>query len=196
MKPKLIKAVITDDDHVMMDGKISPIGLMEEKALLQDPKYDVTISKHGLFRVGWQDRQGTPIGPQAPRPLVVDPLKHEMKVIERKLEVARWHANNQGKKMPTASKAAAHEIKPVAKILEPAKNAPKIQTGVPQVSKTDAAKAKANFERHLAPVVPESYSAVKTQKAVPSTPNPITPNTPKVDKSPPHSVAPIPNFIA
>lgn len=69
MTPKLIKAIITDDDRVMMDGKYSPIGVMESRILLQDPKYDVTISKHGLFRIGWQDRQGTPIGPQAPRPV-------------------------------------------------------------------------------------------------------------------------------
>jgi hypothetical protein len=192
MKPTLIKVVITDDDHVMMDGKISPIGLMEEKALLQDPRYDVTISKHGLFRVGWQDRQGTPIGPQAPRPVNYDSLEHKMKVVARKLEVAQWHAKNPGKKMPTEK--AAPEVKSAPKAFAPLPKPVKIDTGIPQVSTTDAAKAKADFERQFQPPAPEPQSVVKTPKVVPVTPHPITPNTPKVDKNPPNSVEPIPNF--
>ena len=128
MKPKLIKVVITDDDQVIMDGKSSPIGLREERMLLQDPRYDVTISKHGLFRVGWQDRSGTPIGPQSPRPVGHDPIKEAV--------------------LPVTSS------------------------------------------------VVKSTMVVNKGPASPVTPNPITPSTPKVDKNPPHSVAPIPNFNA
>jgi hypothetical protein len=188
MNPKRIKAVITEDDRVMMDGKYSPIGVMESRMLLQDPKYDVTISKHGLFRIGWQDRQGTPIGPQAPRPVNYESHAYKMKVEARKLEVARWHAKNPGKKMPTG-KASAPEVNPVPKVLAPLPKPVKIDTGIPQVSPTDAAKAQADFDSRFTPVVPEPNPVEKTRKV-----EPVTPKTPKVDKNPPHSVAPIPRF--
>jgi hypothetical protein len=161
MNPKRIKAVITEDDRVMMDGKYSPIGVMESRMLLQDPKYDVTISKHGLFRIGWQDRQGTPIGPHA----------YKMKVEARKLEVARWHAKNPGKKMPTG-KASAPEVNPVPKVLAPLPKPVKIDTGIPQVSPTDAAKAQADFDSRFTPVVPEPNPVEKTRKVEPVTPIP------------------------
>ena len=34
MNPKLIKVVITDDDQVRIDGKLSPIGVMESRMFL------------------------------------------------------------------------------------------------------------------------------------------------------------------
>jgi hypothetical protein len=117
MKPKLIKVVITDDDQVMMDGKISPIGVMEEKMLLNDPRYDVTISKHGLFRLGWQDRQGTPIGTQAPRPVAYDAAKEALKVIERAMQ--------HGHKKVAPVKTPPPAVKPVAKPTPPPAMKPK-----------------------------------------------------------------------
>lgn len=157
MNPELIKVVITDDDQVRIDGKLSPIGVMESRMFLQDPKYDVVISKHGLFRLGWQDRQGTPIGPQAPRPLAYDPLKHEMKIMERKLEVDRWHAKNPGKKMPVDT------VKVVAPVVK--------QTGQPPAMKPHPIVNKGP----IAPVTPHPItpSTVKTDKSSPSSVVPI-----------------------
>ena len=187
MNPKLIKAVITDDDQVMMDGKYSPIGVMEEKILLNDPNYDVTISKHGLFRLGWQDRQGTPIGPQAPRPRAYDPAKAAIKAIE------------------VVEKAKRTPKKKVAPVT-PAK------TVVPEVLTPKTVTVNKNQPPYKQPVVPVVKPSVPVVKSAtpsyimrpaklpvvqnPKTPNPITPQTQKIDKSPPHSVAPIPNFNA
>lgn len=153
MNPKLIKAVITDDDQVRIDGKLSPIGVMESRMLLQDPKYDVTISKHGLFRIGWQDRQGTPIGPQAPRPVAYDRVKEEIKSIGILDKARREH-----KKLVPAVPSKA-----VAPVVAPSTTSPAMKP-LPIVNKG-----------MTAPVTPHPItpSTVKVDKSQPSTVAPI-----------------------
>ena len=60
------KITITDDNRAIENGKITSISVNEIKNLLQNKSVEVIISNVGLYRIGWADRNGTPIGQVGP----------------------------------------------------------------------------------------------------------------------------------